>query len=82
MFEWYATSSDREISPLIIHLLKVTQKTRLLNEEPDKVMLAKLRVLEKKMGLVLTLVCSPHLHGFDISVDIVPVQSFCMGGHK
>jgi len=34
----------------------VTQKTRLLNEEPDKIMLAKLRVLEKKMGLVLTLV--------------------------
>ena len=35
---------------------QVTQKTRQLNEEPDKVMLAKLRVLEKKMGLVLTLV--------------------------
>lgn len=35
---------------------KVTQKTRMLNEEPDKVMLAKLRVLEKKMGLVMTLV--------------------------
>jgi len=33
----------------------VTQKTRLINEEPDRVMLAKLRVLEKKMGLVLTL---------------------------
>jgi len=33
----------------------VTQKTRLLSEEPDKVMLAKLRSLEKKMGLVLTL---------------------------
>jgi hypothetical protein len=37
---------------------KVTQKTRQLNEEPDKVMLAKLRILEKKMGLVLTLVRS------------------------
>ncbi len=35
---------------------QVTQKTRQLNEEPDKVMLSKLRVLEKKMGLVLTLV--------------------------
>ena len=38
------------------NLSKVTQKTRLLHEEPDKHMLAKLRILEKKMGLVLTLV--------------------------
>jgi DASH complex subunit DAD3 len=35
---------------------KVTQKTRLLSEEPDQMLLARLRVLEKKMGLVLTLV--------------------------
>jgi DASH complex subunit DAD3 len=34
----------------------MTQKTRLLQEEPDKKMLTRLRVLEKKMGLVLTLV--------------------------
>lgn len=34
----------------------MTQKTRMLQEEPDKEMLARLRVLEKKMGLVLTLV--------------------------
>lgn len=34
----------------------MTQKTRMLQEEPDKRMLARLRVLEKKMGLVLTLV--------------------------
>jgi DASH complex subunit DAD3 len=33
----------------------MTQKTRMLQEEPDKKMLARLRVLEKKMGLVLTL---------------------------
>ena len=40
-----------------IHITsKVTQKTRLLHEEPDKHMLAKLRILEKKMGMVLTLV--------------------------
>ena len=38
------------------NLSKVTQKTRLLHEEPDKHMLVKLRILEKKMGLVLTLV--------------------------
>jgi len=35
---------------------QLAQKTRALNEEPDKTMLAQLRVLEKKMGLVLTLV--------------------------
>lgn len=33
----------------------MTQKTRMLQEEPDTRMLARLRVLEKKMGLVLTL---------------------------
>ncbi|TEB36432.1 hypothetical protein FA13DRAFT_1787872 [Coprinellus micaceus] len=33
----------------------LSQKTRSLNEEPDQTMLARLRVLEKKMGLVLTL---------------------------
>lgn len=35
---------------------QVTQKTRLLSEEPDQMLLARLRILEKKMGLVLTLV--------------------------
>ncbi|CAA7271600.1 unnamed protein product [Cyclocybe aegerita] len=44
-----------EYAKLAQHVRMVTQKTRQLNEEPDKVMLAKLRVLEKKMGLVLTL---------------------------
>ncbi|KIM49362.1 hypothetical protein M413DRAFT_105916 [Hebeloma cylindrosporum] len=44
-----------EYAKLAYNVRMVTQKTRLLNEEPDKVMLAKLRILEKKMGLVLTL---------------------------
>ncbi|KJA27142.1 hypothetical protein HYPSUDRAFT_198428 [Hypholoma sublateritium FD-334 SS-4] len=44
-----------EYAKLAHNVRMVTQKTRQLNEEPDKVMLAKLRVLEKKMGLVLTL---------------------------
>lgn len=39
---------------------QVTLKTRILSEEPDKRMLARLRVLEKKMGLVLTLVSRLH----------------------
>ncbi|KAF5330840.1 hypothetical protein D9619_005475 [Psilocybe cf. subviscida] len=41
-----------EYAKLAYHL---TQRTRALTEEPDRVMLAKLRILEKKMGLVLTL---------------------------
>jgi len=44
-----------EYAKLAQNLRMVTQKTRLLHEEPDKHMLAKLRILEKKMGLVLTL---------------------------
>ncbi|KAH6918453.1 DASH complex subunit Dad3-domain-containing protein [Coprinopsis sp. MPI-PUGE-AT-0042] len=36
-------------------IAQLSQKTRSLNDEPDKTMLARLRVLEKKMGLVLTL---------------------------
>jgi len=44
-----------EYAKLAQNLRMVKQKTRLLYEEPDKQMLAKLRILEKKMGLVLTL---------------------------
>lgn len=44
-----------EYAKLAQHVRILTQKTRTLNEEPDQTMLARLRVLEKKMGLVLTL---------------------------
>ncbi|EKM82579.1 hypothetical protein AGABI1DRAFT_33570 [Agaricus bisporus var. burnettii JB137-S8] len=44
-----------EYAKLAQHVKLMTQKTRLLQEEPDKKMLTRLRVLEKKMGLVLTL---------------------------
>ncbi|KAF5380855.1 hypothetical protein D9615_004100 [Tricholomella constricta] len=40
--------------PTLLHT-KVTQKTRVISEEPDQMLLARLRILEKKMGLVLTL---------------------------
>lgn len=36
--------------------LQVNQKARSLSEQPDHSMLTRLRVLEQKMGLVLTLV--------------------------
>lgn len=44
-----------EYAKLANHVKLVTQKTRSLAEQPDKAMLARLRVLEQKMGLVLTL---------------------------
>ncbi|KAF8077790.1 DASH complex subunit Dad3-domain-containing protein [Lyophyllum atratum] len=44
-----------EYAKLAQHVKLVTQKTRLISEEPDQMFLARLRVLEKKMGLVLTL---------------------------
>ncbi|KAF6764031.1 DASH complex subunit Dad3-domain-containing protein [Ephemerocybe angulata] len=44
-----------EYAKLAQHVKSLSQKTRALHEEPDKTMLARLRVLEKKMGLVLTL---------------------------
>lgn len=40
----------------ISKLLQVNNKARSLSEQPDRSMLARLRVLEQKMGLVLTLV--------------------------
>lgn len=44
-----------EYAKLAQHVKLVTQKARLISEEPDQMLLARLRVLEKKMGLVLTL---------------------------
>ncbi|KAF9454601.1 hypothetical protein P691DRAFT_692288 [Macrolepiota fuliginosa MF-IS2] len=44
-----------EYAKLAQHVKLMTHKMRMLQEEPDKKMLARLRVLEKKMGLVLTL---------------------------
>ncbi|GLB34800.1 putative DASH complex subunit Dad3 [Lyophyllum shimeji] len=44
-----------EYAKLAQHVKLVTQKTRFISEEPDQMLLARLRVLEKKMGLVLTL---------------------------
>jgi DASH complex subunit DAD3 len=44
-----------EYAKLAQHVKLVTLKTRSLSEQPDQSMLARLRVLEQKMGLVLTL---------------------------
>jgi DASH complex subunit Dad3 len=62
---------------------KVTQKTRLLSEEPDRMLLARLRVLEKKMGLVLTLVAilTTCKHPEKLT-DMIVVQSFSLGCDK
>ncbi|KAF7317950.1 S5A-REDUCTASE domain-containing protein [Mycena kentingensis (nom. inval.)] len=44
-----------EYAKLAQHLKQLRHKTRLLNEQPDAILLEKLRVVENKMGLILTL---------------------------
>jgi len=44
-----------EYAKLAQHVKKATLMAQKLSETPDKTLLARLRVLEKKMGLVLTL---------------------------
>jgi len=44
-----------EYAKLAQHLKQLKQKTRSLSEKPDTALLARLRVLENKMGLILTL---------------------------
>ncbi|KAJ7132055.1 DASH complex subunit Dad3-domain-containing protein [Mycena epipterygia] len=44
-----------EYAKLAQNLKQLTQKTRNLTEKPDATLLARLRVLENKMGLILTL---------------------------
>jgi DASH complex subunit DAD3 len=44
-----------EYAKLAQHVKEATLMTRKLTETPDKTLLTRLRVLEKKMGLVLTL---------------------------
>ncbi|KAF8844802.1 hypothetical protein BDN67DRAFT_962234 [Paxillus ammoniavirescens] len=44
-----------EYAKLAQHLKDLTTRTKELSEQPDQNLLARLRVLERKMGLVLTL---------------------------
>ncbi|KAJ8482103.1 hypothetical protein ONZ45_g1670 [Pleurotus djamor] len=44
-----------EYAKLAHHVKTAAQTTRSLGDQPDERMLARLRLLEKKMGLVLTL---------------------------
>ncbi|KAF9068308.1 DASH complex subunit Dad3-domain-containing protein [Rhodocollybia butyracea] len=44
-----------EYAKLAQNVKQVTMKTRKLTEEPDRMLVARLRSLETKMGLVLTL---------------------------
>ncbi len=53
-------------SDIVAFCDQATQKTRALAEQPDQRMLPQLRDLEKKMGLVLTLV-SVSLHEESLS---------------
>jgi len=49
------TTTEAEVLWEYAKLAQHVKLTRLLSEEPDQMLLARLRVLEKKMGLVLTL---------------------------
>ncbi|TFL06268.1 DASH complex subunit Dad3-domain-containing protein [Pterulicium gracile] len=44
-----------EYAKLARHLYLVIQRTNALSEQPDQYLVARLRILETKMGLVLTL---------------------------
>lgn len=57
-----------EYAKLAQHLRTIS---RLLTQQPDSALLANLRTLEKKMGLVLTLVRT----SFTRSLPISPIQS-------
>ena len=58
--------------------------TRRLREAPDKDLLARLRVLEKKMGLVLTLVSEPVVPCITVQIpkNNSAVQSLSLGSHQ
>ena len=60
----------------------MNQKARLLSEQPDQSMLMRLRVLEQKMGLVMTLV-SFRLPFCDKSMTFIfVVQGIRVGRHQ
>ena len=58
-------------------------ETRRLSEAPDESMLSRLRTLEVKMGLVLTLVSTfAFVRVHDVEINVSLVQSLCMGCHQ
>ena len=67
-----------EYAQLAHHLKTIT---RLLTQQPDSALLANLRTLEKKMGLVLTLVRA-ITRSFTHLLRITQVQSLRLGCHQ
>jgi DASH complex subunit DAD3 len=55
--------------------VQATIMTRKLSETPDKTLLARLRVLEKKMGLVLTLVRVTNEIVSELARQILPFHT-------
>ena len=49
-------SQTKKLLCSFVSLLQLVIQTRTLSETPDEAMLKRLRILERKMGLVLTLV--------------------------
>lgn len=80
------SSSEKEFLILTKDFKQLAAKTRQLSQEPDEKLLSELRVLERKMGLVLTLVCRDPCvltyHRVDLFLDhIYSVQSICLGSY-
>jgi hypothetical protein len=61
-------TNKTERVPFVPRLQLVIQ-TRTLSETPDEAMLKRLRILERKMGLVFTLVRNNHAGGCFIFLD-------------
>ena len=55
-----------------VSLMQLVAQTRSLSETPDEAMLKRLRILERKMGLVLTLVRNALLYSY-LSSDVISV---------
>jgi hypothetical protein len=52
----YVSGSIKQTERVVRSSLQLVIQTRTLSETPDEAMLKRLRILERKMGLVLTLV--------------------------
>jgi DASH complex subunit DAD3 len=61
---------------------QLKQKTRNLTEQPDATLTARLRAVENKMGLILTLVRAIFMLRNGSRLRCFPVQSVGVGSHK
>lgn len=60
--------------------MQISNLARLTAEDPNEALLAELRTLEKKMGLVLTLVC--HFSTPGALINVVGADLFSSSKHQ